>query len=133
MAEPARTRRSALRTLTLSVLGAVGLWRFLTPRAGHEPSTAPISVPESEVPQEGTLVLAQDRLAIVREGSGLIALDLTCTHLGCTVKATPRGFSCPCHGSRFGSEGQVLQGPATRPLRRVGLRREDGIIRIAPS
>jgi cytochrome b6-f complex iron-sulfur subunit len=115
------------------VLGAAGLWRFLTPRAGRSSGRASASVAETDVPVEGALVLPEERLAIVREGSGLIAVDLTCTHLGCTVKATPQGFSCPCHGSRFGSRGEVLAGPAVRPLRRLGLSREDGIIRIAPS
>jgi cytochrome b6-f complex iron-sulfur subunit len=90
-------------------------------------------VPEAEVPLEGALVLPEDRLAIVREGAGLIAVDLTCTHLGCTVKATPHGFSCPCHGSRFDSRGEVLAGPAVRPLRRLGLDRGDGMIRVSRS
>jgi nitrite reductase/ring-hydroxylating ferredoxin subunit len=48
-----------------------------------------------------------------------------CTHGACDV--TPRAgpeLYCPCHGSRFGLDGAVLQGPATRPLRTFLVRRE---------
>jgi Rieske Fe-S protein len=91
---------------------------------------AVVSIPEADVPAEGALVLPQHRLAVVREGGDLLSLDLTCTHLGCTVKATELGFSCPCHGSRFGRGGDVAKGPAPRALRRLGLERRDGIIRV---
>jgi Rieske Fe-S protein len=89
-----------------------------------------VSVPEADVPAEGALVLPQHQLAVVRAGGGFLALDLTCTHLGCTVRATEQGFSCPCHGSRFGRGGDVLKGPAPRALGRLGLERRDGIIRV---
>lgn len=41
-----------------------------------------------------------------------------CTHGDCAVtwEAGARWLECPCHGSRFGEDGQVLRGPATRPL-----------------
>ena len=131
MAEPARSRRSTLQALILSLLGGAALWRFLTPRAGAGAAArAAVSVPEADVPPEGALVLPQQRVAVVREGGDLLALDLTCTHLGCTVKATEQGFSCPCHGSRFGRGGDVVKGPAPRALRRLACDRRDGIIRV---
>lgn len=44
----------------------------------------------------------------------------SCTHMGCLVafNRVEREWECPCHGSRFALDGAVLQGPATRPLRR---------------
>lgn len=44
----------------------------------------------------------------------------SCTHMGCLVafNGVEREWECPCHGSRFALDGAVLQGPATRPLRR---------------
>jgi Rieske Fe-S protein len=87
-------------------------------------------VAEADVPAEGALALPEHRVAVVRQGAGLLALDLTCTHLGCTVRATERGFSCPCHGSRFGRAGDLLKGPAPRALRRLAVERRDGIIRV---
>ncbi len=131
MAEPARSRRSTLRTLALSLFGAAGLWRFLTPRRGRGLPADTLRVPEADVPPEGALVLPGQRCAVVRQADGFHALDLTCTHLGCTVTATPQGFACPCHGSCFTSQGQVLNGPAPRPLKRLAVERRGGVLLIS--
>jgi len=48
------------------------------------------------------------------------AVSPSCTHMGCLVafNGVELSWECPCHGSRFDLDGTVLQGPATRPLRR---------------
>ena len=55
-------------------------------------------------------------VALFRDGEGVHAVSLICTHLGCVVKPGPEGFECPCHGSRFKSDGEVVAGPAPRAL-----------------
>lgn len=131
MEETARTRRSVLASLIPSLAGAAALWRFLTPRGDQGASLdGVLSLSEAEVPAHGALVLPERRCAVVRDGAAFLALDLTCTHLGCTVTATPQGFACPCHGSRFDRDGRVVQGPAPRPLGRLRLDREGGVVRV---
>jgi len=68
---------------------------------------------------------------VVRDGLGktgvfraedgtLHAVSLRCTHLGCLLRFNDaeRSWDCPCHGSRFDTDGNVLEGPATKPLER---------------
>jgi glycine/D-amino acid oxidase-like deaminating enzyme/nitrite reductase/ring-hydroxylating ferredoxin subunit len=79
------------------------------------------SIDELE-PGEGDIVrLDGEKVAGYRgEDGSLIAVSATCTHLGCRVSfnRAERSWDCPCHGSRFATDGSVLQGPAVHRLER---------------
>lgn len=47
---------------------------------------------------------------------GAFHRDRRCTHLGCMLTWNPdeKSWDCPCHGSRFGEDGKVLDNPAKR-------------------
>jgi len=62
--------------------------------------------------------------AVSRDESGtLMAVSASCTHMGCTVtwNAPESTWDCPCHGSRFAPDGEVLHGPAIAHLERIEL------------
>ena len=68
----------------------------------------------------------KERFAIVRDGraaSGLAALGMTCSHLGCGVSWDQgrNTFLCPCHGGVYGADGAVLAGPPPKSLTRLPL------------
>jgi cytochrome b6-f complex iron-sulfur subunit len=52
------------------------------------------------------------------DDGGLLALWQKCTHLGCTVpwREDEGHFHCPCHSSIYTPTGDVISGPAPRPL-----------------
>jgi glycine/D-amino acid oxidase-like deaminating enzyme/nitrite reductase/ring-hydroxylating ferredoxin subunit len=73
-------------------------------------------------PGEGDIVrLHGEAVAGHRDDDGALhAVSATCTHLGCRVNwnTAERSWDCPCHGSRFDPDGDVLQGPAVHRLER---------------
>ncbi len=121
-------RRTLLKALTFSGL-VLFVGKFLFPRAPKR--TALLEVPRKDIPADGALVFRESRVAVIRQGEALYALDLTCTHLGCTVTVTPKNIVCPCHGSQFALDGAVLTGPADRPLQRLTLVEQDDMLVIS--
>ena len=55
------------------------------------------------------------------------SLNAICTHLGCVVpwNTAEQKFMCPCHGSQYDYEGNVIRGPAPRPLVLAKLQEEN--------
>jgi nucleotide-binding universal stress UspA family protein/nitrite reductase/ring-hydroxylating ferredoxin subunit len=77
------------------------------------------AVRELEPGQGGIIEQQGEKLAAFMDAAGELHLtSARCTHLGCTVAWNPGEgtFDCPCHGSRFGPMGEVVNGPAQRPL-----------------
>jgi nitrite reductase/ring-hydroxylating ferredoxin subunit len=74
-------------------------------------------------------------IAVARVRGTLFAFGDICTHQGCTLM--PGGelegteLTCGCHGSMFSIEtGEVLDGPATKPIEVYPSREVDGEIQI---
>jgi len=124
-------------------IATLGTARFMFPNVLVEPPSKFKVGPTSDYPlntvsnkwkdQFGIWVVHTDQY----EGKNLIyALSTVCTHLGCTPNWLDgeQKFKCPCHGSGFYITGVNFEGPAPRPLERVGLRvAEDGLLEVDKS
>lgn len=108
-----------------SVVGLFGqagaaLLSFFRPRV--EPGAFGAKVSAGRVAEfaPGTVShVAKGRYFISRlEDGSMLALWHQCTHLGCTVpwREDEGQFHCPCHSSIFDTRGEVISGPAPRPL-----------------
>jgi len=134
------TRRSFLMSWAGMAWGAFGaaagagtaaMLRFMLPNVLFEPpqvyKAGKLEDYEFDKPDER---FKQDRktwvVKLSKDIDGrrkLIALDTTCTHLGCTpnVLFSEQKIKCPCHGSGFRFSGVNFEGPAPRPLERYAV------------
>ncbi len=103
------------------LLGLGGLLRFFS----FQPDLAQPAEFDLGGPDDyplGAWVIRADIPAVIHNEDGeIMAFSLTCTHLGCTVEADEEGngFAYPCHGSRYDADGNILHGPAQKPLRKL--------------
>lgn len=96
--------------------------RFFFPKVLYEPpGTFTAGYPNDyAVGTVSTIWKDAHRVWMVRTENGLFCLISICTHLGCTPNwaESENLFKCPCHGSFFTLEGDVVSGPAQEPLYR---------------
>lgn len=87
---------------------------------GGHLSRKPKSPDEIAPGQAAILDLDGKSVAAFKDEQGQVhAVSAVCTHMGCVVgwNETDRTWDCPCHGSRFELSGEVIHGPATKPLK----------------
>jgi Rieske Fe-S protein len=95
-----------------------------SPNSGNA-SSGKVIAKLSEVPPDGGVVLSEPQIVVTRSGNGDVrGFSAVCTHQGCLVSTVRNGLiNCPCHGSSFDAvTGQVVSGPAQRPLPPVAVR-----------
>ncbi|MCM3031180.1 FAD-dependent oxidoreductase [Niallia sp. MER 6] len=82
----------------------------------------PASDEEELSPDEASILrINGKKIGCYKDTDGNVHMvDTTCTHLGCEVAWNngEKSWDCPCHGSRFSYDGEVLEGPADKPLQK---------------
>ncbi len=76
--------------------------------------------------------VTRDVWVIKHSSNSLTVFSPICPHLGCHYSWNPQAkkFMCPCHGSIYSMTGQVLGGPAPRPLDTLPIKIENGELYI---
>lgn len=127
----------------VTFLWSLGVARFMMPnfvlelpsqfKVGPPSDFPPGTVSEKYKASRGIWIVNTDEY----DGRPMIyALASVCTHLGCTPNwlEGEQKFKCPCHGSGFYITGINFEGPAPRPLERVGIRvADDGSLEVDKS
>ena len=81
------------------------------------------------------LPTVDEPVLVWRTPDGYGALSVVCTHRGCEVSYNGKEntIDCPCHGSRFKTDGSVMNGPAKRPLKQFRMEVTGSTIRLSPA
>lgn len=73
-------------------------------------------------PGEGKIIAEKGKkTAVYKDKNGKVhEISPECTHMGCLVNfnSAETSWDCPCHGSRFTVDGEVIHGPALAPLKK---------------
>lgn len=101
----------------LAIVGSiVGMARLAKPRVLPVISRRFRIGKRSEFTPGVVEIVTEQNVRISATEEGVKAMSMVCTHLGCIVDETPNGFACPCHGSKFDENGNVIAGPAPQAL-----------------
>lgn len=140
------SRRTVLRAVSVSGAAAAllaacggggdaatsGAGDATTPSDGASPSGGESSggsgggalVATADVPVGGGVILEAEKVVVTQPTEGTFkAFSAVCTHQSCIVASVKADrINCACHGSAFSAtDGSVLGGPATRPLKEIAV------------
>ena len=101
---------------------------FLKPKVLFEPPTRFVAGNPAEYTDGTVRFNKEQRAYVIGTGLGVYALSAVCTHLGCITRylSDEKCIACPCHGSRFDLEGNVIHGPAPRSLPWLDVQTDSG-------
>lgn len=132
-----------LGALGATLFGGFETLKFIFPNSTSEgPLKVKPNIHPSEVGVDKPFMDYEHRVGVIRDDGGFYAVELVCTHLGCTPnyvtnvtsgssvpdavadargvrkrsERIPNGWACPCHGSRYFIDSTNFYGPAPRPM-----------------
>lgn len=114
---------------------AVAALNLIQPRASQGFGGSVVAGKLAEFTVNSVNRISAGRFFLVRDENGVMALWQKCTHLGCAVPwvEAEGQFHCPCHGSLYNKHGEVIGGPAPRPMDRFPVTIKDGDVVVDTS
>lgn len=106
-------------SVAVAALGTAAFsYQYLSPNVLYEPSPIVDAGKPDHYPPDSVTFDPQTAIYVVRTTGGFFALSAICTHLGCLTAYKPELgiIACPCHGSKFKTDGVKIEGPAPHPL-----------------
>jgi len=93
-------------------------YEYFSPNVLFEASPIVKAGKPDQFPPNSVTLDPQSGVYLVNGPKGFYALQAICTHLGCLTAWKPELnlIACPCHGSRFNTDGIKVAGPAPQPL-----------------
>ncbi len=110
------SRRKFLKFLAATILPFRILFNSTESRASEQKIARNIRLAPLNEIKQGPNYFPIERVVVFRKIDSLRAMSIICTHQPCALKAHASGFDCTCHGSRFSSDGKLLNGPAREDL-----------------
>lgn len=86
--------------------------------------------------EEGYIIDKKLEAIVVRNpDETLSAVNIKCTHKQCDVewRASDANLACPCHGSKFATDGKMIEGPAETALASYEVKEEGDSIWVKTS
>lgn len=72
-----------------------------------------------------------DKFIVMKDQTSIKFFSSKCSHLGCTIKnSVGDELICPCHGSRYNLNGNVLNGPAQKTLQQLSFKKNKNEITV---
>jgi cytochrome b6-f complex iron-sulfur subunit len=119
--ESGQTRRDFIKRFSVwaaasaGILASLSLIRQFIPRFSRQQKRFKIGR-KNNYPLNSYTYLPERQLFVYRDHEGVRAVSAVCTHLGCIIEKSDEGFQCPCHGSCYNEDGEVVSGAATKDL-----------------
>lgn len=116
--------RRRFSKLTVGAMGAAALGgaalvaNYLDPGLLFAPPPRFRAGKPAEYAVNSVTFFGDEKVYLVRTAQGFFAESAVCTHQHCTTHWNPQAqlIECPCHGSRYRRDGEVVHGPAPLPL-----------------
>lgn len=117
MANNSYNRRNFFKTALAGIgIGMTALWGIMLKQQQVLNENKVITLPFN--PNKGVNFI--DDFIILNKQGITTVFSSRCTHLGCRINHHKNNeLLCPCHGSSFTMEGEVIKGPAVTPLKKL--------------
>lgn len=108
-------RRDAGKLIVLAACGP-----RVAPRIAGPPAPSPETPPSASAFDAGpvdeyvpgvAVRFRNKHVIVIHDELGVLALSAICTHQACLLDIAGASLVCPCHGSEFSMQGDVLEGP----------------------